>query len=107
MVIPTRLGAPSAASFALADCLDVGRRVGLDGVEGEPFALAAVLDPGGTKVGEDRLLERSVVADAASALSAFRAPELSTALPANASERCGDRLSTVNGPETRTFFGSS
>lgn len=26
--------------------------------------------------------------------------------PANASARCGDRLSTVNGPETRTIAGS-
>ena len=43
----------------------------------------------------------------ASASSALRAPVLSTALPANASDRCGERLSTVNGPETRTFFVSS
>ena len=30
-----------------------------------------------------------------------------SSLPANASERCGDRLSTVNGPDTRTLDLSS
>ena len=35
------------------------------------------------------------------------APVPSTALPANAKERCGDKASTVNGPATHTFLASS
>jgi hypothetical protein len=40
-------------------------------------------------------------------IPALTAAVPSTALPAKASDLCGDRLSTVNGPATRIFFASS
>src|SRR5262249_30081706 len=40
--------------------LDVGRSVGLDGVEREPLLLATVLDPADTKILDHALLERGV-----------------------------------------------
>ena len=101
--------------LSLAQRLDVSRGVGLERVEVDPLVLLSGLDSGCAEVVKDRLLELGVTATAIArrllpdrpARVGVPAPVESTALPANASERCGDRLSTVNGPETRTFCLSS
>ena len=90
------------ALLADADSLDVGAGVALDDVELEALGPPAVLDAGGPQVVEHGLLE-------VGASGSFGGLGLADRLGAGAKARlrCGDRLSTVNGPVTRTLRLSS
>ena len=81
----------------LADGLDVGAGVGLDALEDEALALEGVLDAGLAQVVEDDGDEVGGVAGRRASPAGPSAPSPSPP----ASTRCGERLSTVNGPVTR------
>jgi hypothetical protein len=82
--------------------------VGLQRPELDALLAAAVLDPGTRQVVEDGLLEGRPFRVQGGGLFADR-PPIVEALGggANDSDRCGDRLSTVKGPVTRTVPLSS
>jgi len=61
IVIPTRPWRPVRCVLPDADGLDVGAGIRLDGVEDQPFDASAVLDAGGAQVGQDSLIEQTVV----------------------------------------------
>ena len=84
----------------LADGLDVGAGVGLDALEDEALALEGVLDAGLAQVVEDDGDEVGGVAGR----RGFAGRPVGASARADvapASIRCGERLSTVNGPVTR------
>ena len=87
----------------LANGLDVGAGVGLDALEDEALVLEGVLHAGLAQVVEDDGDEVGGVAGR----RGFAGRPVRAAPVAAASTRCGERLSTVNGPVTRMRDGSS
>ena len=97
---PARL-AVGVGELALG--LDPRAGVEVEPVEADVLALEGVLHAGLAQVVEDRLLERRARRRrSAAALSVPVGGGRSSS-----STRCGERLSTVNGPVTRTFLRSS
>ena len=77
---------------------------GVERGEGDPVFLVRLLDAGGLEVLEDHLGKRLLGVGVALSASSG---SISSSFSSTPSTRCGDRLSTVNGPATRTFGLSS
>ena len=96
----------SALAFQVAAFgADQVARPGRERGEGDPVFLVRLLHAGGLEVFQDHLREgllRAVVGAVAP-----RAASISSSFSSTPSTRCGERLSTVKGPATRTFFLSS
>ena len=95
----TRHGLPSASVYSPSAWIHcAGERV--EPVEGEPLALVRVLHAGLAEVVEDHRARTRAGAGVARGRRA-RVGGRSSSVE---STRCGDRLSTVNGPVTRTLL---
>ncbi len=80
-------------------------RPGRERGEGDPVLLVRLLHAGGLEVLQDHLREGLL-----GAVVGARPPSsasISSSFSSTPSTRCGQRLSTVKGPATRTFFLSS
>ena len=102
---------PSPASPGIAHAFDVSAfgadeiaRPGSERGEGDLVFLVRLLDAGGLEVLQDHLGKGLLLAVAS---AGFRHTVDQFVVLIHPQHRCGERLSTVNGPATRTFFLSS